>query len=129
MIETIIVDANIILRLLRNDHPTLSPKAHRLFSDAEKRKTSIYLDELIIAEVIWSLTSFYKQTKRETYEQINELLAQDWAINPRKELLLKTLETLKTRNISLVDSWILTLSDKIGHPLETFDQKLKKIKL
>lgn len=128
MKSTIIIDANILLRYVRNDHPVQSLKAKNIFEKAHKNILNIYLDEIILAETIWVLSSYYKTSKALIVATLREQLYFDWVINPRKKLMLKALELYGKTNVSYIDCWLVVLSNGKKVPLETFDVKLKNIK-
>jgi len=89
--RTIFIDTNVLLRFLLGDHPTLSHKARSLFLKAQRGAVDIYLDEVVIAEAVWTLSSFYKSKKEEIADKLETLISQDWIVNPRKKLILKAL--------------------------------------
>lgn len=126
MIKTVCLDANIIIRYLEADNPSLSPKAKELFSKAEKGSTKIYIDEVIIAEVIWVLSSFYEQSRQTISNKLTSLLSPKWIINPRKKLILATLNSYSVSNLSYIDNWVLQVSKLKKLKLETFDKNLQK---
>lgn len=128
MKSTIIIDTNILLRYLRNDHPILSIKAKKIFEKAYKNNINIYLDEVILAEAIWALASYYKTPKSLIVSKLLEQLYFDWIINPRKKLLLKSLFLYKAKSLSYIDCWIFTVNNALKTTLETFDHDLKKLK-
>jgi len=128
MKKTALLDANVIIRFLLNDHPKLSLQAKKFFSQAEKGLINLYLDEVVLAEVIWTLSSFYKIKKTEIIDRLKTLLAQDWLVNPKKELLLEALGAYRRANLDYIDCWILVVSKSLGVTLETFDQKLSRKK-
>ncbi len=82
----------------------------------------------MIAEIIWLLDSFYKYSREEISNQLEKIISQPWIINPRKELILTTIELFRTTNLSYVDCWLYTVSQNLNFPLATFDRKLKKLK-
>lgn len=127
MIKTISIDANIIIRFLLNDHPRLSAKAKLIFQKAEKGLNKIYLDEIIVAEVIWTLSSFYKINKVDLVDRLEKLISQDWIINPRKNLILQSLDCYRSFNIDYIDCWIFIVSSQLGINLQTFDHDIKKL--
>ena len=53
MTKQIIIDANILIRFLTQDHPTLSPRAREIFSKAEKGEILLYFDEIVMAETVF----------------------------------------------------------------------------
>lgn len=123
----VLVDANIILRLLFKDNKALFLKAKEIFLKAEKGDQKIYLDEVIIAEVVWTLSSFYKIKKPDITDGLEKIISQDWTINPRKGLIIEALNLFKAKNLSFIDCWMAVVSKKQKLTLETFDKKLKKM--
>lgn len=124
--KTIVVDANVILRFLLGDHPTLSNKARDMFQKAEKGRYRIYIDEVVVAECAWVLGSFYKIKREDIANRLEELIGQIWIVNARKTTILKALSCYRTSRLAYIDCWIETVSQSAGINLETFDQKLKK---
>ncbi|OGG15106.1 hypothetical protein A2773_04410 [Candidatus Gottesmanbacteria bacterium RIFCSPHIGHO2_01_FULL_39_10] len=127
MTKTIIVDANVIIRFLLNDHPRLSPIATSLFYKAQKKLINVYLDEVILAEVIWTLSSFYKIKKADLIENIEKFLSQDWVVSKKKDLMLKSLYIYKSSNLDYIDCWVYVVSQDFKFKLETFDRNLKRL--
>lgn len=124
MKTTLLLDTNIIIRFFLNDHPKLSAQAKKLFLKAEKGLLKLYLDEVVLAEVIWTLASFYKINKGEIVNRLKKLLVQDWITNPRKKLLLEALFLYEKSNLDYIDCWIFTLNRFLKVTLGTFDKKL-----
>ena len=127
MSKLLCIDTNILIRFLRADHPELSQKAKEIFLKAQKGEIEIYLDEIIIAETIWLLSSFYKLKKELIVSQLQELVSQGWVINPRKKIILDSLSLFSVNNLAYIDCWVACVSKSIPAELETFDNKLKKI--
>jgi len=129
MKPTVVIDTNILLRYLRNDHPTLSIKAKKIFDKAYKNDVNIYFDEIVLAETIWVLSSYFKTPKSIIVSTLLEQLYFDWIINPRKKLMIKALGLFEKTNLSYIDCWIFTVNQSIKTTsLETFDNNLKKLK-
>ena len=127
MKSIVLIDTNILLRYLRNDHPTLSIKAKKIFDKAYKNSMDIYLDEIILAETIWVLASHYKTPKSQIVSKLLEQLYFDWIVNPRKKLMIKALGLFGRTNLSYIDCWIFTVNKSLKTSLETFDNDLKKL--
>lgn len=115
MIKTIVVDANIIIRFLLHDHPKLSLVAKTIFQKAEKGTYNIYLDAVSLAEVVWTLSSFYKIQKNDLVDKLQKLVSQEWLVNPKKKLLLMTLDLYLSSNLDYIDCWVLNLSKSFGN--------------
>jgi predicted nucleic acid-binding protein len=127
MKPVIIVDTNVILRLILADDPKLSHRAKEIFDLAETGKVRIYIDEVIVAEVVWVLSSFYRQPKADVVLNLKDMISQKWIVNPRKKLVLAVLDLFSETNLSYIDAWILSVSKQQKIELKTFDQKLDKM--
>lgn len=124
--KTVCVDANVILRLVLADEENLYKKARSLFERAEAGETTIFIDETILAECTWVLTSFYKKGRVEVVETLIRILSFDYVDNSRKDWLTEALTVYKLTNFSYADCWLMIITKRNGYQLETFDRKLKK---
>lgn len=137
MTKTVLIDANVIIRFLLNDHPKLSGLAKSIFSQAQEESIKIYLDEVVLAEVVWTLSSFYfaegksssayKIKKTDLVDKLQKLISQNWIINPKKNLMLETLNLYLSSGLDYIDCWVFVKNKNLGTSLETFDKKLKKL--
>lgn len=125
-LKTVCVDTNVILRLVLADEETLHKKARSLFERAEAGEITIFIDETILAESIWVLTSFYKKGRVEVGETLIKILSFDYINNPRKDWIVEALTVYKLTNFSYADCWLMIITKRNGYQLETFDRKLKK---
>ena len=126
MTKNKLADTNILIRYLLRDHLGLSPKAKRLIERAESDKYKIWIDEVVVAEVIWVLTTHYHQPKDEIARSLLELLSSRRLINTRKTLIKEALKTFAAQNLSYADCWLLAVSKHKKLKLETFDKDLQK---
>jgi predicted nucleic-acid-binding protein len=125
--EVFFIDTNVLLRFLLNDHQDLSPKAKSIFLKAQEGKIEIYLDEIVVAEAVWTLSSYYQIKKEKIIETLEKLISQNWIINPRKKLILESLLLYKSKNIHYIDAWIFVVNKNIKTKLFTFDKNLAKL--
>lgn len=120
--EAQILDTNIVLRFLLKDHPSLSPQAKNTIVSGNN-----YLDEVIFAEIIWVLTSYYRKPRQKIADQLEKLLSLKNIVNPRKTLLIQALQKYRRTSLAFPDCWILAVSQTNKIPLKTFDTALQKI--
>ncbi len=59
------IDANVILRYLTNDIPEQAKQSGELLKRVEKGNEDVFLPDIILANIIWILEGYYKQTKKE----------------------------------------------------------------
>ncbi len=109
-----------------DDDSALSRQARKKFKDAEGGKRLIYLDEVILAETIWVLLSVYKMEKQEVCRIMTKLLTVKWLVNPRKGLMLAALSLFSKTKLHYPDCWLYTVTNNLGHILETFDLDLMR---
>ncbi len=125
-VRSVLIDANIIIRFLLQDHPSLFIKAKQLFDRAERGEIYCYFDEVTLAEVIWVLISVYKMKREDIIDKLELLLVQEWIVNIRKHTMLRALAFYRMNTVNYIDCWLIAVAEEKHISLETFDIKLKK---
>ncbi len=125
----VLLDTNIILRFLLNDHPTLSQKAKRVFRAAEKGRLLLFINHTTFAEVFWVLIKFYKIPKKEVLNILVDLLNFPNLNILSRRFIQETLFLLERFNVSYVDAYNIVYANQKDLELLTFDKKLHKIYL
>ncbi|MBI2405039.1 PIN domain-containing protein [Candidatus Gottesmanbacteria bacterium] len=125
-IRSVLIDANITIRFLLQDHQGLFIRAKQLFHRAERGEIDCYFDEVTLAEVIWVLTSVYKMKREDIVGKLETLFVQEWVVNIRKHTMLRALAFYRMSTLNYIDCWLMSVSEEKHIPLETFDAKLKK---
>ena len=75
MADDVLLDTNIILRLLRADQPTHHAEARRLFEQAREGKLRLLVPSLVVAEVVFVLQGFYRLSRAEIAQLLTDLIA------------------------------------------------------
>lgn len=99
------VDANIILRYLLGD-----PEAEKIEKIFQKRK-EIYVADIVIAEVIWTFTSFYNWKKDKFIPRLKTFLTPEF-IKADKKLLNRALDIYAKYNIDYIDAYLVASMKK-----------------
>ena len=68
------VDTNVFLRFLTNDDPVKAKRAGILFRQATKGQTQLFTSLLVIAEIIWTLESYYHLGKADIASKVETIL-------------------------------------------------------
>lgn len=129
--KEILIDTNVILRLLLADIPGQAKKSQQLFEAIEEDKKKGILSILVINELIWILENFYKQKREDYLPEILKLLSlrKIKILETKKQFLIKILETMKKSNFDFTDLYLAFACKEQNCELKTFDKKLNRYKL
>jgi len=121
------IDTNILLSLrLQRDAQT--KKAQSLFEDCLKEKLQVYIPDIVVVETEWVLRSYYKQSKDQIIEFLEEVMLIKNVLMHDKKLYRIVLETFRTTNLDLIDCMIIVqIQDFKVDKFLTFDENLKKL--
>lgn len=118
------VDTNVLVRLATQDDP-------RQLAAAEAFVTGgAWVSHLVLAELVWVLTSVYGLGASEIATAVEILLAhQDLAVQDPDGVGAALDQYRRKPSISFSDCLVLEVARKAGHlPLGTFDRDLAKLR-
>lgn len=98
------IDANVILRFLTNDPPEMADRAAAVFAAAQEGSLLLRVDEIVVAETVWVLQSFYKYPHEEIAQTLSEFLANDGIDADDKPGLLAALALYREKNVDFADA-------------------------
>lgn len=114
-----VVDANIILRYLLNDHEELSDTATTIIENNE-----VLIPNEIIAEVVYVLEKVYKVKNDDICNTLLELLKYENIVVSDKELIEEALLLYSRKRLDFVDTLLYAYGKVKGYTVYTFDKKL-----
>ena len=122
------IDANVILRFVLRDHTDLSPKARTIMVAVMEGGLTVSCDPVVLAEVVWVLTSFYKLPRTEICAALEPIVLCDNVLMPKKDRCLKALRIFGTTTAHFGDACACAaaLEDCDGRLL-SFDRKLSAV--
>ena len=68
------IDTNVLLRLLVDDDPSQVRRARQEASSAEAGGQPLFINDIVLAETVWTLGSRYDATKSELIDTLRSLL-------------------------------------------------------
>jgi predicted nucleic-acid-binding protein len=116
-----IVDANIILRYVLDDHAELSPKAAEIL---EQQTATLPIE--VACEVVYVLQKVYAVDRKEIQKQLSSLLDENLIEMKKPTVFLKALECYSDHTFDFVDALLWAYHDVEQQEIFTFDNKLKK---
>ncbi len=124
MPRKVFVDANVFLRHLLQDIPGQAAEAETLFNDAVTGKVFLHTSDLVIAELVWTLESFYKRTKREIADFLEALIATNNFHFDNRDVLERAIRDYASLNVDFIDAHSAAYAREKGISLvKTFDKK------
>jgi len=118
------VDTNVFLRYLTNDDPRKAESARKLFESAVDGKARLRTSLLVIAEIVWTLESFYNLDPTEIARKVEILLNTPNLNCPDAPTILKALDFYATRNVDFIDAYHAYLLPREGiSRIATWDRK------
>lgn len=116
-----LVDANIILRYVLDDHETLSPKAAEILE-----QQSVTLPIEAACEVVYVLQKVYGINRKEIQTMLKNLLDENLIQMDKAAVFLTALECYSSSSFDFVDTllWAYHMVEK--QEIFTFDEKLNK---
>lgn len=129
MDDTVFVDTNVFLRFFVKDTAPLYEKARALFERAEEGKIKLETSELVIAEIVWVLESFYGFTRKEITEVLTTLLASRNLKIGSHARISEAVRLYASGNMDFIDAYnIAYIKSKEYTKIATFDSKhFKKV--
>jgi predicted nucleic-acid-binding protein len=117
----IIVDTDILIRLIVNDDKTLAKKAQNLINGKK-----VIISSIVLAETIFVLTSYYKYSKKQLF-QLKEFLEVENFYLEDKEINYNAIDMYCKNNLHFVDCWLYCKSKIEGRTLLSLDNKLNRL--
>lgn len=124
--RTFILDTNVVLRFLLADDPKQSPKSKALFELAEKGKIKLVLSPVILAELVWTLHSFFEFPRQEIATKLRGLLLHDGIALAELEIALRALDSFGRVNVDFPDCYAAALASANGYPVTSYDRDFRK---
>ena len=123
-VETIFADTNLFLRYLTNDVPKQAGAVEALLHSAAQGKTALVTTSLVIAEIIWTLESFYKLSREEIKNRVLAILHTPGLQVTDADLVLHAIVWYAEKNVDFIDAYNAAWMLREGvDKASTFDRK------
>mgnify|MGYP000024964724 CR=1 FL=1 len=116
------LDANVMLRFLRDDDPKQSPAARRLISDASEGKVTLVLGAVTAAEIFYALRASYRMARPEIADVLVQLVRSGVLEIEHEARLLDTLARVRAANVDFGDAWLAATAVETGDAVASFDE-------
>ena len=108
------VDTNVFLRLLTEDDPAKAARCRKLFEQAVAGAVSLETSDLVIAEIVWTLLSYYEIPKRSVIEKVGQILNTPNLVITNHEVLAEALALWGRHGCDFIDAYNAALMRRDG---------------
>ncbi len=119
------LDANVVLRFLRNDDPRQSPASARLFGNAKAGKVQLLISAVTVAELFYVLARAYKHPRSEAAATLLPFLQSDIIEVENRKRVIDTLRRVIKANVDFGDAYLAATASEKGDQIVSFDDDLK----
>lgn len=120
-----LIDANLIIRYLIQDDAVKALAVKKLLKSS---KEPLILTDMVLAELVWTLTSYHKIPRTEVAEKLQDLLNLE-SIEANRPLLSRSLQIYQLFNIDFVDAYVTAYAEtyKIDR-IYSYDKDFDKVR-
>lgn len=118
------VDTNILVRHLTGDPLEMAARA-TAYLEAE---TELLVADLIVAETVYVLESFYEAPRQQVAEAIRSLLAFGSVGTVDPALLLRAVEVYETDRLDFAEAYLVACAETTGiNQVASFDRSIDRV--
>ncbi len=121
-----LVDTNVIIRHLVQDHQSHSPMASALFEACDRGDLDLVVLPAVLAECVFLLGSFYQYPRARTSSVLSGLMDSPGVDLAELDVHLDALSRYAATDLDFVDCLIAAIAAATGLKVATFDSDFKK---
>jgi len=118
------VDTNVLVRHLTGDPPDMAERATRYLAT----ERHLLLTDLVVAETVFVLESFYEAPRGQVAEAVRSLIAFDSMVCVDPALLLRALEVYETDRLDFAEAYLVACAEstEVGRVV-SFDRTIDRV--
>jgi predicted nucleic acid-binding protein len=121
---TAFVDTNVLIRHLTGDPPALARRASNFLAEANE----LLLTDLVVAELVYVLESFYEVERTRVAELLRSVLAFPAIVVLDALLLLRALEVYEVDRLDFADAYLVATAETSGvSAIASFDRSIDRV--
>jgi predicted nucleic-acid-binding protein len=99
------VDTNVFLRFLTNDVPVQAHAVEQLLMRTEKGELHLHTSSLAMAEIVWTLESYYELSPEEVRDHVIAILNTPGLFVEHAQVIARAIMLYADENIDFVDAY------------------------
>ena len=126
MSERRLVDTNLIVRYLVQDHEKHAKAAGRVFDACDRGEVVIVVLPAVLAECVFVLESFYKHPRGDIASALGRLISSPGVEISGATIHLEALDRYRKTKVHFVDCIVAATAAAENMPVASFDQDFRK---
>jgi predicted nucleic-acid-binding protein len=119
------VDTNVLIRHLTGDPPAQAARATRFLAEADE----LLLADLIVAEVVYVLESFYEVRRARVAELVRAIIAFAAVRVVDEELLHRAVEVYEIERLDFAEAYLVASAERSGvDTVASFDRSIDRVR-
>jgi len=119
------LDANVVLRFLRNDDARQSPASARLFANAKSGSVRLSISAVTIAEIFYVLSRVYKSSRADAAGKLLPFIHSDVIDVESRRRVLDSLQRAAKTDLDFGDCYLASTAAEHGDRIASFDGDFK----
>jgi len=99
------IDTNVFLRYLTRDDPSKYERCRAMFRKAIGGEIQITTSGIVIAELIWTLSSYYRVPKADVIEKVSVIVGTESLFISDKDVVADALVLYARKKIDYIDAY------------------------
>lgn len=121
---TAFVDTNVLIRHLTGDPPELAARAAAYLQEEK----ALLLTDLVVAETVYVLESFYEAPRVQVAEAVRSLLALSATVVVDPALLLRAVEVYEIDRLDFAEAYLVACAESTGvGRVASFDRSIDRV--
>ena len=121
-----LLDTNLIVRYLVQDHERHAKAAGKLFEACDRGDLVVVVLPAVLAECVFVLDSFYEHSRENIAAALSTLISSPGVEISEPEIHLDALSRFRRTKVHFVDCLIAATAAVESTPVATFDQDFRK---
>jgi predicted nucleic-acid-binding protein len=121
-----LVDTNLIIRYLVQDHEKHAKAAERLFDACDRGGVAVVVLPAVLAECVFVLESFYEHSRADIVSALGSLISSPGVEIDSTAIHLDALDRYRKTKVHFVDCLIAATAANENMPVASFDHGFRK---
>jgi predicted nucleic-acid-binding protein len=121
---TAFVDTNVLVRHLTGDPPDMARRATAFLGVT----SDLFLSDLIVAETVYVLESFYEAPRDQIAKSMRSLVAFDSIVTVSPDVILRAVEIYENDRLDFAEAYLVACAESTGvNAVASFDVAIDRI--